>query len=251
MANTTVNILGVKVHPLTVEQLQIELANLIDTGAHAEVLDVNIYGINLAMENPWLMDYFNQAEIVYCDGVGVILGARILGHHIPERITYADWMWQLAEFAAARGYSLYFLGSKAGIAQEAAARLIDRFPDLKVAGTHDGYFNKTEGHPENEAVIMDINAKRPNILLVGMGMPLQERWLHDNWSRIDANVGLTGGAVFEYASGNIKRAPAWMTNNGLEWLGRLLIEPSRLWRRYLIGNPRFLLNVLKERFKPT
>lgn len=242
-----INILGVQVHPLTVDQLHEELAQLIETDAHAEVLHVNVHGMNLSADNPWLRDYLNQAEIVFCDGTGIILGARILGQHIPERITYADWMWQLAEFAAARGYSFYFLGAKPGIAQTAADRMIERFPELKIAGVRDGYFNKDNGHPDNEAVLADINAARPNILIVGMGMPMQERWLLDNWSRIDANIALTGGAVFDYISGDLKRAPAWMTNNGLEWLGRLLIEPRRLWQRYIVGNPVFLARVIRER----
>lgn len=242
-----INILGVQVHPLTVDQLHEELAQLIETDAHAEVLHVNVHGMNLSADNPWLRDYLNQAEIVFCDGAGIILGARILGQHIPERITYADWMWQLAEFAAARGYSFYFLGAKPGIAQTAADRMIERFPELKIAGVRDGYFNKDNGHPDNEAVLADINAARPNILIVGMGMPMQERWLLDNWNRIDANIALTGGAVFDYISGDLKRAPAWMTNNGLEWLGRLLIEPRRLWQRYIVGNPVFLARVIRER----
>lgn len=242
-----INILGVQVHPLTVDQLHEELAQLIETDSHAEVLHVNVHGMNLSADNPWLRDYLNQAEIVFCDGAGIILGARILGQHIPERITYADWMWQLAEFAAARGYSFYFLGAKPGIAQTAADRMIKRFPELKIAGVRDGYFNKDNGHPDNEAVLADINAARPNILIVGMGMPMQERWLLDNWNRIDANIALTGGAVFDYISGDLKRAPAWMTNNGLEWLGRLLIEPRRLWQRYIVGNPVFLARVIRER----
>lgn len=242
-----INILGVQVHPLTVDQLHEELAQLIETDAHAEVLHVNVHGMNLSADNPWLRDYLNQAEIVFCDGAGIILGARILGQHIPERITYADWMWQLAEFAAARGYSFYFLGAKPGIAQTAADRMIERFPELKIAGVRDGYFNKDNGHPDNEAVLADINAARPNILVVGMGMPMQERWLLDNWSRIDANIALTGGAVFDYISGDLKRAPTWMTDNGLEWLGRLLIEPRRLWQRYIVGNPVFLARVIRER----
>lgn len=242
-----INILGVQVHPLTVDQLHEELAQLIETDSHAEVLHVNVHGMNLSADNPWLRDYLNQAEIVFCDGAGIILGARILGQHIPERITYADWMWQLAEFAAARGYSFYFLGAKPGIAQTAADRMIARFPELKIVGVRDGYFNKDNGHPDNEAVLADINAARPNILIVGMGMPMQERWLLDNWNRIDANIALTGGAVFDYISGDLKRAPTWMTDNGLEWLGRLLIEPRRLWQRYIVGNPVFLARVIRER----
>lgn len=243
----TIEILGVRVNVLTVPGLHEQLAELIETGSHAQVLHVNVHGLNLSVEQPWLRDLYNRAEIVFCDGAGVILGARLLGHQIPERITYADWMWQLSAFAAECGYSLFFLGAKPGVAQAAADHLLTRFPNLKIAGVQDGYFEKSFGHPENEAVVQCINEARPNILVVGMGMPLQEQWLRDNWKGIDANIALTGGAVFDYISGELKRAPRWMTDNGLEWAGRLIIEPQRLWKRYIIGNPKFFYRVLQER----
>jgi N-acetylglucosaminyldiphosphoundecaprenol N-acetyl-beta-D-mannosaminyltransferase len=249
MPPSSINILGVKVNPLTVPQLHDHLACAIESNRHELVLHVNVHGLNLAGELPWLHEFLNQAEIVFCDGAGVMLGARFLGHHIPERITYADWIWQLAEFAALRDYSIYFLGAQLEIAHKAAEQLRAKTPELHIAGVHHGYFDKTPGHPENEAVLADINRVQPNILLVGMGMPLQELWLRDNWTRINANVALTGGAVFDYVSGNLQRAPRWMTDNGLEWLGRLVIEPHRLWKRYILGNPQFLWNILRQRQK--
>jgi N-acetylglucosaminyldiphosphoundecaprenol N-acetyl-beta-D-mannosaminyltransferase len=249
MSPHSIDILGVKVNPLTVHQLHEHLAQAIDDNRHEFVLHVNVHGLNLAGELPWLHEFLNQANIVFCDGAGVILGARILGHHIPERITYADWIWQLAEFAALRDYSLYFLGAQPEVAQKAAEQLRAKVPNLHIAGVYHGYFDKTPGHPANEAVLADINQVQPNILLVGMGMPLQEMWLRDNWECINANVALTGGAVFDYVSGNLQRAPQWMTDNGLEWLGRLVIEPDRLWKRYILGNPRFLWNVLRQKAK--
>jgi len=170
-----------------------------------------------------------------------------LGYNIPQRITYADWMWQLAEFAESHGFTLFFLGARPGVADKAAARLKERFPNLRIVGTRHGYFDKDAGSPENEAVIRKINAAKPNILIVGFGMPLQECWLMENWDRIEANVALTGGAVFDYVSGELPRGPRWMTDHGLEWLARLIIEPRRLWKRYLIGNPLFLWRVVKQR----
>lgn len=249
MSNDVINILGVPVHPLTVDELHEQIGAIIDRGERAQVLNVNVHCLNLAHEHPWLHETLNRAEIVFCDGAGVILGARILGHYIPERITYADWMWQLAQFADKRGDTLYFLGARPGVAHAAAERLQQQFPDLKIVGVQDGFFNKTPGHPENETVVRCINQARPNILVLGMGMPLQEQWLRDNWERLDVNIALTGGAAFDFVSGELKRAPDWMNNRGLEWLGRLMIEPKRLWRRYVVGNPLFLLRVLRERLK--
>ena len=153
MASTAIDILGVSVHPLTVTGLHEQLTEVIERGDRAQVLHVNVHGLNLADEQPWLRDVLNQAEIVFCDGAGVILGARLLGHYIPERITYADWIWQLADFAVGRGYSLYFLGAKPGVARAAADRLLAHYPGLKIVGVQHGYFDQSVGHPENIAVV--------------------------------------------------------------------------------------------------
>lgn len=240
-------ILDVPVHPLTIPHLHQEMGRYIVQDSHALVLNVNVNCLNLAVQHRWLHQFLNQAEIVFCDGAGVMLGARLLGEHIPQRITYADWLWQLAEFAEPHGYTFFFLGAQPGVAERAAKNLQRRFPNLQIAGIHHGYFHKTRHHPENEKVLQTINAARPNILVMGMGMPLQERWLMENWDRVEANIALTGGAVFDYVSGQLPRAPHWMTEHGFEWLGRLLIEPRRLWRRYVVGNPLFLWRVLRQR----
>lgn len=243
-----VNILGIDIIPLTSDQVLAYIASVIKEEGKELVLNVNTHCMNLAYEKPWLKTFLNSSNLVFCDGAGVILGAKILGEHIPERITFADWTWELSEFCELHGYTLFFLGAKPGVADKAAEKLQERYPNLRIVGTHDGYFDKSIESSENQEVIKKINARKPNILIMGMGMPLQERWLVENWDEIDANVALTGGAVFDYLSGDLKRAPRWMTENGLEWLGRLLIEPNRLWQRYILGNPRFLWRVIRNRF---
>lgn len=245
-----VHVLGVRVHALTPEDMHRLFAETIDAGEKALVLNVNVHCMNLAYERPWLVDILNAADLVYCDGDGVVLGARLLGQRLPTRITLADWLWELSAFACERGYSLFFLGGREGVARVAAERLRQRYPDLKVAGTHHGYFDKTSGSDENEAVLALIREMQPNITIVGFGMPIQEQWLHENWPRLATNVAISGGAIFDFISGELKRAPGWMNDNGLEWLGRLLVEPGRLWRRYVVGNPLFLTRVAKARLGP-
>lgn len=238
-----VEVLGVGVDPMTVEKLHEEIGREIRAGGHALVLNANVHCLNLAYTDPGLRSFLNGAEVVFCDGAGVMLAARLLGRRIPGRITYADWAWRLAYYAATEGFTLYFLGARPGVAEKAAEKLKERYPDLKVSGIHHGYFDRSAGSPENEAVIEKINAAAPDILLVGFGMPVQERWLMENWDRIDARVALTGGAVFDYISGELRRGPPVLTENGFEWLARLLVEPRRLWRRYVVGNPVFLWRV--------
>jgi N-acetylglucosaminyldiphosphoundecaprenol N-acetyl-beta-D-mannosaminyltransferase len=242
-----VDVLGVGVDPLTVEELHAEIGCLVRSGERGGlVLNVNAHCLNLCYEDPKLRDFLNGAEVVFCDGAGVTLAARILGRRIPERITYANWAWRMAAFAATQGFSLYFLGARPGVAQEAARRLKERYPNLKIVGVRHGYF---EHSAENEAIVQEINAAAPNILLVGLGMPLQERWLMENRRNLDVGVALTGGAIFDYVSGTLSRGPRFLTENGFEWLARLLAEPRRLWRRYLLGNPLFLLRVFRQRFR--
>ena len=241
------NVLGVGVDPVSVAELHARILGIVREGEHALVLHVNAHGLNLCYRDPALRSFFNAASVVFSDGAGVVLAARILGQHLPERITYADWAWQLAAFAERENLSLFFLGARPGVAERAVAYLKERHPNLRVVGAHHGYFDQDPGSPENEAVLKEINASRPDVLLVGFGMPLQERWLMHNWDRVDARVALTGGAVFDYVSGELKRGPRILTNNGFEWFARFLIEPKRLWRRYVIGNPLFLSRVLKQR----
>jgi N-acetylglucosaminyldiphosphoundecaprenol N-acetyl-beta-D-mannosaminyltransferase len=243
-----VDVLGVGVDPMLVDDLQAEIRRLAGSGELGLVLNVNAHCLNLCHDDPALRKFFNSADVVFCDGVGVMLAARLLGRRIPARITYADWAWRLASFAETEGLSLFLLGAGPGVAEEAARRLKERHPALDLSGVRHGYFDHAASSPENEAVLREIKAARPDILLVGLGMPLQETWLMENRHRIEAGVALTGGAVFDYVSGSLRRGPRLLTDNGLEWLARLLVEPHRLWRRYLLGNPLFLLRVIRQRF---
>jgi len=242
-----VNILGVWVDALTVAGLHAKILGIVRERGHALVLHANVHGLNLCCRDPELRAFFNSAPVVFCDGVGVVLGARILGGRLPGRITYADWAWRLAAFAEAERFSVYLLGARPGVAEEAARQLEARYPGLQIVGVRHGFFDHAAGSPESEAVVREINGARPDILLVGLGMPLQEYWLMKNRLRLQAGVALTGGAVFDYVSGGLRRGPRALTDTGFEWLARLLVEPRRLWRRYLIGNPLFLLRVARQR----
>jgi N-acetylglucosaminyldiphosphoundecaprenol N-acetyl-beta-D-mannosaminyltransferase len=241
-----IEVLGVGVDPITVAELHAEIARLVRGRNLGLVLNVNAHCLNLCYKDRALRDSLNGADVVFCDGAGVMLAAMMLGGRIPARITYAAWIWQLAGFATAEGFSLYFLGARPGVAQEAARRLRERYPGLRIVGARHGYFDHSAGSAENEAILEEINTAAPDILLVGLGMPLQERWLTENRHRLDAGVALTCGAVFDYASSRVRRGPRLLTESGFEWLARLLREPCRLWRRYLLGNPLFLIRVLRQ-----
>lgn len=240
-------ILGFRVTLLTEGQFINEIGRIIKEDRKELVLNVNINAINIGIKNPWMRDLINKSHMVYCDSAGVMWGARILGHRVPERITCADYLWPLSEYCDREGFSIFFLGSKEGVAEEAVRKLREKYPKLKVAGINSGYFNKVG--EENEKVIEEINSSGANILLLGLGMPLQEEWLRDNWENIDANISINIGACFEFVSGQVKRAPRCMREHSLEWFFRFLLEPRRMFYRYVIGNPLFIFRVIMERLK--
>lgn len=241
-----VKILGIKITPAQPHELHAEITRLIETGKPSFVLSGNVHSINLARKRKWLSYFINSADIVRVDGGGVVLAAKLLGYTIPKRLTWADWGWLLSEYLAEKKHSLFLLGGPKGIAKKAGITLTKHAPGLIVVGAEDGYFNKNG--KENDEIIKKINSVEPDILVVGMGMPLQEMWLLKNHLRINAKVFITAGAAFEFLSGSIKRCPKWMGENNLEWLFRLFMEPKRMLKRYLWGNTVFIINILRQKF---
>jgi N-acetylglucosaminyldiphosphoundecaprenol N-acetyl-beta-D-mannosaminyltransferase len=213
------------------------------------VMYVNAHVVNQSRSTLGLAEALRRADLVYCDGYGVRLAARALGRPVPHRMTGADWIWILAGLCERMGHPIYLLGSEPPLAREAAARLRRLYPDLEVAGAHHGFFDLHS--PHNERVIEDILAHRPRIVLVGMGTPKQELWVDRYAGQLDGAVVWTVGALFDYVSGHVPRAPRWLADNGLEWIFRLAIEPQRMWRRYLLGNPVFLGRVVNEARRQT
>jgi N-acetylglucosaminyldiphosphoundecaprenol N-acetyl-beta-D-mannosaminyltransferase len=211
-------------------------------GRTRRVMYVNAHVVNQSRVTPGLSESLRRSDLVYCDGYGVRLAARALGSPVPYRMTGADWIWGLAAMCELSGQSLYLLGSEPPIAREAADRLRGWYPQLRVAGAHHGFF--AVDSPHNERVLEDIREHQPQIVLVGMGSPKQELWVDRYADELGGAVVWTVGALFDYVSGHIPRAPRWLADNGLEWIFRLAIEPRRMWRRYLIGNPMFLSRVL-------
>lgn len=247
-AHESINILGTKLSLFNQSKIFEKIDQSIIEKEKIMITSGNVHAYNLAFKLPWFQAFFNSADIVRLDGAGVRLGAKILGYDTPQRMTWADFGWDLAEFSQAKGYSLFLLGTKQDILEKSREKLVRRFSNLNIVGLHHGYFEKTLGNPENQTVIQMIQKTHPDMLLVGFGMPLQEKWIKENYDQLSAHVVFTAGAAFDYISGELQRAPKWMTDRGLEWLGRMLIEPHRLWKRYIIGNPLFLTRILLQRF---
>jgi N-acetylglucosaminyldiphosphoundecaprenol N-acetyl-beta-D-mannosaminyltransferase len=239
-----IEILGVPVHAVTKQGLMRLLAHYLKSGKRGWFGSVNVNAINLAQNLPWFREFFAHALVSYCDGVGVRLGAWLQGKHLPERIALTDWANDICELAAQEGYSLYLLGSKDQIVSKAADMLSQVHRHLIIAGYHHGYL----ASGEDKVVVEAINASGADLLFVGMGMPLQERWILDHFEQLGVKIAFDVGAYLNFAAGERRwlRAP-WIGALGLEWLFKFLCAPRRLWKRYLIGNPLFIYRVIRQR----
>ena len=241
-------IFGIQLEDIPVEDLIEYAIDSCITENKAILANVNAHAMNLAYELPQFRQFLMDADVVFCDGFGVKWGSRILSHKVRYRYTPPDWIGRLCEELGANNLSLYLLGAQPGIAELAAEKLMHAHEGLSIVGTHHGYFNRDVDSEENQQIVDEINRLRPNVIILGFGMPLQEYWLMENWSNLHVNVALPAGALLDYVAESVPRAPRWMTDHGFEWLGRLIVEPRRLWRRYIIGNPLFFWRVLMQRF---
>jgi len=238
----------VRVGKLLVDRISLEellgaVASALDNHQRQTILNANAYAVTLAEANSSFEAALSNADIVFCDGFGVHVAARVLGAPIPSRITYADFTEQLARACHAKGASMFFLGAREGVAAKAAQNLAQTIPGLRVQ-THHGYFEKND---ESSRQVVDIvNRSGAEVLLVGFGMPVQELWIARYRELLKPLVVFSAGAAFDYAAGTVARGPRFLTQHGFEWLARLAIEPRRLWRRYLLGLPEFGLLVARQ-----
>ena len=242
----SINLLGVSVYDLSKSDIVSSVIGKVIAGERAIFVYINIYAINLAQTLPWFRNFLNNASAAYCDGFGVLLGARMAGYRLIHRSTPPDWISDLASECASRAITIFLLGGRSGVAERAALYLSQQHPGLRINGTHHGYFETTPGGADNIKIIQAINQTGSDLLLVGMGMPLQEKWLYENWEHLNIKVALPVGALLDYLGDEKNRPPHWMTNHGLEWTGRLFLEPGRLWKRYLLGIPHFFFLVFRQ-----
>ncbi|PWM75394.1 MAG: glycosyltransferase, partial [Lentisphaerae bacterium] len=180
---------------------------------------------------------------VLADGIGLVIAGKLTGQRLRENINGSDMYPHLCEMAEKNGFSIYLLGARPGVAETMRRKTLESYPLLKFAGVRDGCFDLDAGA---EQVVAAINASGADILLVAFGVPRQEKWLERWGEQLAAPVRIGVGGLFDFYSGRIRRAPLWMREIGMEWSFRLLMEPRRLFKRYIIGNPLFLWRVVRR-----
>ena len=243
MTETGYDFMETRIDALTIPELNARIAQSIGRGDQVIVANHNLHSLYLYHHDRKMRDYYARAGYVHVDGMSLILLGKLLGLPLgrEHRVTYVDWLDPLMAEAARRGWRVFYLGSEPEVAERGAKILRERFPGLRIAVYH-GYFDARPESGENRAVVEEINAYGSDLLMVGMGMPRQEHWVVDNLDRLHTNVILNSGAAMDYVAGAVSTPPRWAGRVGLEWLFRLLAEPRRLWRRYLV-EPWFVLRL--------
>jgi N-acetylglucosaminyldiphosphoundecaprenol N-acetyl-beta-D-mannosaminyltransferase len=240
-ARTT--ILGLPLDLVTLPALLREIDGYILRSERRTVGYLNMHVLDQAGRDATLVRFLESLDLCYCDGNGVRVAAAIQGVHVPAglRFTGADWIWDFAAWAEGR-HPFFWLGGRPGVAMRAAQKLMERHPGLEINADH-GFYAKTG--PENDTLLARVNGSGAHVLLVGMGTPIQERWVLENRQRITIPVVWCLGATADFVSGEVWRGPSFLL--GQEWLARLVVDPGRLWRRYLLGSWRVVLRAAAGR----
>lgn len=234
--------LGVPIDPLTMAETLARAEHAIRTRTPLHHVVVNVAKLVSLQHDAELRRDVLESDLINADGMGVVWGARLCGHRIPERVTGIDLMIALLERCAQDGHACYFLGARPDVLERAIANLRQRLPGLQIAGYRDGYF----GADEEASVVAAIRAAGADCLFVAMPSPSKERFLRRHRNRLGTSFIMGVGGSIDVIAGVVQRAPGWMQAAGLEWFYRLVQEPRRMWRRYLGTNARYLALLLRE-----
>jgi N-acetylglucosaminyldiphosphoundecaprenol N-acetyl-beta-D-mannosaminyltransferase len=240
-----VNVLGVGVSALSMKLALNTIGGWISQRQQHYVCVTGVHGVMESQRDPLLRRIHNAAGLVTPDGMPLVWLSRLHGHGHVERVYGPDLLLALCERSLTTGYRHYFYGGAPGVPELLAERLQQRFPELHVAGTFSPPFRPLTTE-EDEQIVAAINAAAPDIVWVGLSTPRQEHWMAAHIGRLRAPVLIGVGAAFDFHSGRKRQAPRWIQHSGLEWLFRIMVEPRRLWRRYAVNNPLFVVLVAQQ-----
>ncbi len=241
-----INLLGIKFLNTTMAEAVELIAEHIGRNQKDKIFFVNPDCFNKTFSDKEYFELLQKADYIFPDGIGVHLACKMIDNPLKENINGTDMLPFLCQIALQRGFSFYLLGGKPGIAAMMKAKLEKDYPGIRITGEQHGYFDRFK---DSAALLSRINEQSPDILLVAFGAPVQEKWIEDNFNNLNCRIVMGVGGLFDFYSGNIKRAPTWMREIGMEWFFRFLMEPKRMFKRYFIGNPVFIFRVLRWKYQ--
>lgn len=240
-----VKILDTYVDVLTMEETVQLVEKYVQKKEPLHLMGVNADKINMARQNPRLMEIVNGCGIINADGASVVMAGRYLNRRLPERVAGVDLMLELVKLSEKKEYSIYLLGAKQAVVTKAAQELEKIHPNLKIVGIHDGYFKENQW----AEISKELKEKAPDFCFVGITSPMKEYLIEFLQNDGNACVFMGVGGTFDVLSGEISRAPVWMQKCSMEWMYRVMQEPKRLFKRYFVGNTVFIASVIKEKRK--
>lgn len=246
METKHVDILGIPVTSIDHHTLKNNLISHIENGEKSFVVTANPEIVMTAKKSNSYMSAILSASYITADGIGIVKASRIMNNPLPERVAGYDLMIDFIRVSQEYSYKIFLLGAKPEVITQTVRNLEKYYPNLHIAGYHDGYFN-IHDEEETSSIVDRIRTLEPDLIFVGLGVPRQEEWVAENYHRFDKGVFLCVGGSFDVLAGVTKRAPISWQNCNLEWLYRLLQQPAR-WRR-MISLPLFALSVLKEKVR--
>jgi N-acetylglucosaminyldiphosphoundecaprenol N-acetyl-beta-D-mannosaminyltransferase len=244
MANQ-IDLLNVRVDRVDFATAMGHIRQAIQMRRPRQVVTVNVDFIKLATADSAYRRLINTADLSVADGMPLLWAARLIGAPLPERITGTDLVLGCAQMAAAEGHRLFLLGAAPGVAEQAAAKLERRFPGLTVCGTYAPPFGPW-AEDEDRHIVERIQVARPDVLFVAFGAPRQDLWIREHMAELNVPVSVGIGGTLNFLAGKVRRAPQWMQDFGLEWLYRVVQEPGRLWKRYLLEDLPIFFQLLAQ-----
>lgn len=238
MMNTVIDVLDMKE---TVELVD----EYIKTNTPLHLMGVNADKINELNSNPLMKEIVNKCGIINADGASVVLASKLLKKKLPERVAGVDLMIELVKLCCEKNYSIYLLGAKQSVVEQTRDVLMDKYSNLNIKGIHNGYFKEEQW----DNISKELKKLKPDIVFVGITSPTKEYLIEYLQNDGNKSVFMGVGGSFDVISGNIPRAPKWMQKCNLEWLFRVIQEPRRLFKRYFVGNLKFIKLVIKEKKK--
>lgn len=241
-----IRILKTNIDNLNSKETINKVDNVIVNGQQLHHVVVNAGKIVALQSDIQLRQSVNQSDLINADGQAVVWASRFLGQPLKERVAGIDLMISLVELAHNKNYKIFFFGAKEEVVKAVVEKYSNQYSSEIIAGYRNGYFEKGD----ERSIAKQISESGANILFVAISSPTKENFLYENKALLkNVNFVMGVGGSFDVVSGKTKRAPIWMQKAGLEWFYRFIQEPKRMWKRYLIGNTKFILLVLKEKFK--
>lgn len=242
-----IKFMNISVDNLTMEEAISKIDSLIQLNVPSYVVTPNVDHIVRLESDTNLKKSYENADLILTDGKPLIWISKFYKKPIKEKISGSDLFPEVCKLASRKGYSLYFLGAQKGVAEKAAKNLKNKYCNLKISGYYSPPVGFENDEDELRYIISDIKLKKPSILIVALGCPKQEIFMNNYCNDLGVPISFGLGATLDFEAGNIKRAPRWMSNNGLEWLYRITQDPKRLIKRYLIDDLKIIKYIFKYR----